>query len=128
MYHDELIAAAPPEALCIRCFQHPLLMQLATDHALFMARTNRQGHQHWEQRHAIIKKNLNIHGTEVCAESWWWEKRPEEAADSMWKSWFYHPTGHKEVCIAKHLCYGAAMAKGRRVWYACIIVGDKTSA
>jgi len=141
MYAEYLIQTAPPEAICLQGMPHELLMDLAEEHAEYMAAANQQGHQNWVTRYNKIKSESDLKATEICAESWPWEKAHKIAAESMWKAWFFaegtprnYPTltpvssnvlSHKDVCITQHDFFGAAMARGDRVWYACIIVGDK---
>ena len=122
MYSEQLIRAAPKS---FNGKPHQLLMDLAEAHAEFMAIVDKQGHQHFQSRYDEIKAKAGLRAIEICAESWAWEQTVEDAAVSMWKSWFYHLHGHRDVCITPHDFYGAAMAKGK-VWYACIIVGDKS--
>lgn len=125
MYEDWLISASR-HFTGVKVFEgdpHPLLQQLAEKHANYMATVNVQGHQQFQARYDEIKKELQLSATEICAESWPWIKEMNEIAKDMFKSW-QQSEGHWRVCINKPKFFGGAMAQGKRVWYACIIVAN----
>ena len=105
---------------------HPLLMELASDHACHQAQTGRQGHQGFSQRAATIARKLGLSAAEICAESW-----PEQRNDSMlalgwemFKCWRQSP-GHWSVASRQHKYWGGAMRLSPNgIWYATIIVAD----
>ena len=108
---------------------HPLLQQLATGQANYMAQVCQQGHQNFQERYDKIQQELKLGAAEICAESW-----PEQINDSyydlgveMFKCWKQSP-GHWEVASKKHKYCGIEMAKGSNgIWYACILVAEETN-
>jgi hypothetical protein len=126
-WNDGLVAAGRvfPGARVFEGQPDPQLQAFAREHAEYQARTQQQGHQRWETRfHAISKAMGNRPPTEICAESWPWEKdaAPETVGRSMFQAWRQSP-GHWRVASTPSLQYGAAMARGRNgIWYATIIV------
>ena len=125
MYHDWLISASLkfPSVKVFEGTRHQLLMDLAEDHADFMALRNTQGHQEFQARYDQIKKELNLSATEICAESWPWIKELNEIAQDMFESW-EHSSGHWAVCTKVPKYFGCAMAQGKKIWYACILVAN----
>lgn len=123
---DYLVAASlmDDRVRCFQCRRDELLTKLAEGHAEYMAKTGVQGHQNFQARYDQIRKELGLRATEICAESWSWETTVEDAARSMFDSW-QRSDGHWKVCAGEWDCYGAAMAKGRRVWYGCVIVAKE---
>ena len=106
---------------------HPFLMQLASEHANYMARIGVQGHQEFDSRfQKIIQAGVGRTAAEICAESWDWQVSESMYALGweMFKCWSQSP-GHWSVASKKHIYFGAAMAKGSNgVWYSCIIVAN----
>jgi hypothetical protein len=106
---------------------HPLLMALASEHAQYMARHRRQGHQRWNERsREIIAELGQVTPAEICAESWDRQAHDPlpEVATEMFRCW-KTSEGHWSVASRKHRWFGCDMAQGRNgVWYACIIVAD----
>ena len=49
------------------------LYDLVSSHARYMAEHQKQGHQYFEQRFLIVRKELGLKATEICAESWEWQ-------------------------------------------------------
>lgn len=115
-------------AACAESPIDPYLQSMATDHARYMARACRGGHQHFSRRFKMV---LDRYGqqtkcSEIAAESWKHEDgKPLSAiGTSMWKSWKYS-SGHWRVASKLHEAMGAEMARGRNgVWYAAILVID----
>jgi len=105
---------------------HPLLMQLTSEQAQFMADHQRQGHQNFQRRYDVIKEILGLRSTEICAESWERQKNDpiEEIAKDAYRSWSFSE-GHWAVCIAPHKYYGCDICQGKNgIWYSCVLVGD----
>jgi hypothetical protein len=103
---------------------HTLLMDLAQEHSEYMAAREKQDHSRFNERYDLIKSRLNLSATEICAESWVWETKPEEIALSMFKSWEYSP-GHWRVASKIHKFYGEGLARGQNgIWYATVLVAD----
>jgi len=103
---------------------HPLLQELAAEHAAYQASRRRQGHQRFGARFARVTKELGqVRCAEIVAESWPWLKDAELAAvgEDMYKSW-RQSRGHWLVAKKRHQFIGAEMAKGSNgIWYACLI-------
>ena len=105
---------------------HQRLMELAQDQADYMARKQKQGHQNFQSRYNIINKELGLSATEICAESWSWQKNETylELGIEMFRCWKQSP-GHWSVASKKHKYFGCGMAQGKNgVWYACIITAN----
>lgn len=105
-----------------------VLKRAAKDHAIYMARTGTQGHQHWDARRAKLAHRFrDLDLVEIAAESWPDQGR-KAAANEMFKSWYatriYEDQGHWGVANSPSVYYGAAMAysPATRTWYACVIV------
>ena len=107
------------------------LQQLATEHAAYQARRNRQGHQLFGTRFQQILKHFKDTGQyadvhEICAESWPWLKDSglNAVAEDMVKSW-RQSKGHWSVAKRTWSHIGLDMAKASKgIWYACIIAVD----
>lgn len=106
---------------------HPFLMQLATQHAKYMASVHQGGHQAFNQRfQQIISAGVGHSAAEICAESWQWQANSSmfDLGMEMFKCWRQSP-GHWRTASGQHRYFGADMAQGRNgIWYACIIVAD----
>lgn len=99
---------------------------LAYEHARYMASKELQGHQLFERRYNLVKEELSLKATEICAESWKWQEFATypELGQEMFKCWKQSP-GHWAVVDKVHKKYGAGMVMGDNgIWYACILVGD----
>jgi len=111
----------------VRVFEgekHSELQVFAREHAEYQAIHRRQGHQLWEKRFQVITRAMGSPPTEICAESWPWEKDadPQTVGQSMFHAW-RKSSGHWRVASRPCRYYGAAMARGANgIWYACIIV------
>lgn len=122
----ESAGKAFPGAMVCESERHELLQTLADEHATYMARTCRQGHQRFDSRFQRIRRELNMSAAEICAESW---RRQadlplEQVGHEMFKCWRQSP-GHWRTASRKHRFWGGSMAKGRNgIWYSCIIVAD----
>jgi len=108
--------------------RHPLLMQLAADHAANMARRRRQSHDGFKQRAAKIRAEVgNVLASEIVAESWDRQRSDPLPAigEEMFASW-RHSRGHWSVAKKVHKYVGLEMCQGARngIWYACILVAD----
>lgn len=102
---------------------HPLVMQLADEHADHMALTRKQGHQNFQERFDRIRKEGIGTAHEICAESWPWQEENTmlDLGLEMFKCWKQSP-GHWRTASKPHKWFGAAMSKGSNgIWYACII-------
>jgi hypothetical protein len=91
-----------------------------------MARVQTQGHQNFQQRFERVRSETGMMATEICAESWSWEKDadPKVVGQSMFKAWRQSP-GHWSVASKKHRAFGAGIACGRNgIWYATILAGN----
>ncbi len=114
-------------AAVVESEQHPFLMQLAQEHAEYMARARRQDHQGWDGRNGrfqrVLAKFGQVQTQEICNESWRGQSL-EDAAHEMWRSWQLSE-GHWSVASKRHRLAGFGMALGRSgVWYACVVVVD----
>lgn len=99
---------------------------LAYEHAKYMSLCEQQGHQFFQRRYDLIKEEMSLRATEICAESWKWQEHDDYVAlgKEMFKCWKYSP-GHWAVASKKHKAYGAGMCMGDNgIWYACILVAD----
>lgn len=116
-----------PGAMIFRSEPDPRLAAFAQAQAVYQARVKRQGHQLWEYRaHAIQAAMEGRVPTEICAESWSWERdaTPLMIGESMFRAWRNSP-GHWGVCKKQHRYYGAGIALGANgIWYATVIVVD----
>jgi hypothetical protein len=112
------------------CFStpHHLMMKLATEHAVSMAASHHQSHNGFDQRYALMQKEITdcISFAEICAESWSWQADDsmEDLGKEMFKCW-EQSEGHWKIASVKHKYFGCDMKRGsNNIWYACIIVGD----
>ncbi len=102
-----------------------LFPNLAQDHANYMARVERQGHQGWENRVKILRKQFpKDNFSEVCAESW-----PNQSddfnilMDEFFKCW-KQSKGHWNA-IKRGSFFQLGLAKGKNgVWYCCLILKE----
>jgi hypothetical protein len=104
----------------------PYLVEVAQDHADYMARVDQQGHQRFKQRAARIRRDLMLSPTEVCAETWIWQEydRPLELGKELFRCW-EQSSGHWSVVSQPHRRYGDGLAKSTTgIWYGCVIVAD----
>jgi len=104
----------------------PLLMELCTKHAEFMAKRCYQDHANFQARWNQIHDELGLSATEIVAESWERQANDplDEVAKEMYNSWRQSP-GHWRVASQQSKIYGADMKQGKNgVWYACIIVAN----
>lgn len=121
--HSRLLSSQPCPAL--DSVRHELLQRLAEQHAAYMARVNRQGHQGFQGRWDIVHAELGFSATEICAESWP-EQRDLPEADLLVeavKCWRQSP-GHWRVAGTRHKFSGVAIGRGRRVAYIVCLVAD----
>ena len=105
---------------------HRLLMQLAQEHAEYMAEAHQQGHQNFQSRWNEIDKKLDMSASEIAAETWdrQSDSPMEEVATEMFKSW-EQSRGHWNVASQTHKLFGAGLAKGTNgIYYGCIITAD----
>jgi len=96
------------------------------EHADYMARVCRQGHQNFQHRFDQVQRELGMTATEICAESWPWQAQdtPQDLAREMYKCW-RQSRGHWAVASRKHTYAGGYLSQGRNgVWYACLLVSD----
>lgn len=112
------------------CFStpHPILMELASRHAQYMASTRTQGHQNFNARfqEAVGRLGDVYTAKEICAESWPWQANAsmDVLGWEMFKCW-RQSAGHWSVAGNQFKYFGAAMARGTSgIWYACIIVAN----
>lgn len=128
-YREGLVQAGLrfPGAMVFRGEPDPRLTGFAQAHAAYQARARRQGHQLWDQRFVAIRAAMRGRlPTEICAESWEWERNatPLQIGESMCCAWRQSP-GHWRVCATRHRYYGAGVALGDNgIWYAAVIVVD----
>lgn len=116
-----------PDAKVCQSEPHPLLMELAKQHAKYMASIGVQGHQNFNTRfQKIIQAGVGVTAAEICAESWSWQKGEsmETLGEEMFRCWRKSPR-HWSVAKKQHKYFGCDMSRGLNgVWYACIIVAD----
>ncbi len=103
------------------------LTWVALDHAESMARRQHQDHQGFAGRAKAAKKATGCNEiTEICAESWKWQK--DDSPEKLWVEFvrcWKQSRSHWSVANRKHKYFGAAMAQGKNgVWYGVIIAGN----
>lgn len=115
-----------PGARICRSEYDTLLASLAQDHANYMARVDRQGHQHFQSRYQRVREELGLSAVEICAESW-----PDQRDSSMWEigqemfECWQQSSGHWAVASRVHKRFGDGLAQGASgVWYACLLAAD----
>ena len=102
------------------------LYDLVSSHARYMAEHQKQGHQYFEQRFLIVRKELGLKATEICAESWEWQTilPYDQLGTEMFSCWSMSK-GHWKVASTKHKYWAGDMCMGKNgIWYACILVAD----
>lgn len=102
---------------------HPLLIQLCNEHATYMAKYQKLGHQLFQQRYDTIRKILGLGAEEIAAMTWDRQKDDslEEVAKEMFNSWRQSP-GHWRTVSRKHKFIGGDMAQGANgIWYGIMI-------
>ena len=105
--------------------QHPVLQRAAEEHAAFQARVGVQGHQGWESRVSLLRRQLPncCEFREVANESWPGQD-VNAAAKEMYHSW-RQSAGHWSAVNGRCSYYGYAMVRGQNgIWYACGIFAD----
>jgi len=107
--------------------QHPVLNQLAQQHAEYQARVQVQGHQGFDSRFRAAQVGTGLgQVAEICAETWSWQRNatwPEQWAEYE-KCWRQSP-GHWSVARRRHRLVGVGSARGRNgVWYGVLISAD----
>lgn len=97
----------------------PDLLTMCEEHSLLQARLQRQGHHNWNTRFQALLKKYGGTPTEVCAESWEWERDDLDlAADSCVKSW-RQSSGHWKAVSSPCKSFGYDMKQGKNgIWYA----------
>ena len=107
--------------------QSPLLMQLAQEHATYMAKHKQLGHQYFNKRFNQIYEATKLSAAEIAAESWDRQASDplSEIGTEMFKCW-RSSRGHWKVANKKHKYFGAAMEQSNKngIWYACIITAN----
>ena len=97
---------------------HPAIVEEATQHSTYQAKTGVLGHQNFNARASRIGQALGIDGaSEVCAQSWPNEGLLEGAIGCVraWRS----SSGHWRAVRAQHNFYGYDMVRGHNnAWYA----------
>jgi hypothetical protein len=97
----------------------PIVMQAATDHALYQAERGVLGHQNFGARSAQVKALLNGSGSpsEICAQTQNSLSLFEAALASM-RMW-RNSSGHWSIARKHHTYYGYDMVRGKNgSWYA----------
>lgn len=106
---------------------HGTLMAMASRHARYQARHNRQGHQQWSERRRELARVLgSMDFKEICAESWTRQSTLPliQIGQEMFKCW-QQSEGHWSVVKTPHKWFGYDMHKSESgIWYACIITAD----
>ena len=96
----------------------PIVVQTATNHALYQAERGVLGHQNFgaRSRHVIDMLGSGM-PSEICAQSWSNESMFEGAIGCM-RAW-RHSTAHWSIARKSHRYYGYDMAQGKNgAWYA----------
>lgn len=112
---------------------HPVLAEMAQEHAEYMARYG-QGHQGFESRaRQIFGLWPDADPREICDQSW--EPAagdtPLSIGKQMFDGWFQvrnqeGPEGHWFVASRKWDHYGAGITRGHNgTWYCCVIVANE---
>jgi len=105
---------------------HPLLMQLCSQHAQYMADHKTLGHQNFQERWDTIRSILGVNASEIAAETWDRQKDDslDEIGTEMFTSW-KSSSGHWKIANIKHTFVGADMAQGLDgIWYGVMIAAD----
>lgn len=114
-----------PGAECANTPLDDFTQELAAEHAKYMASRRKGGHQYFDQRFDSLLREYgsDIKVSEICAQSWPWEKDDlQKAGLSQWKAWKYSP-GHWRTASRLHTGMGINMERGRNgIWYACVLV------
>ena len=108
----------PERPLSTMGTMHPVVVEGATEHSKYQAKTGVLGHQNFSSRADRIAQALGVGGlSEVCAQSWSDEGLLEGAIGCV-RAWRTSP-GHWKAVRAQHHYYGYDMVRGRNnVWYA----------
>jgi len=105
---------------------NPILQAAAEAHAQYQAARGVQGHQKWDQRVAVLFKQMpDSHEFREVANESWPDQDLGDAAKEMYNSWRQSP-GHWGAVNGKCDSYGYAMVyrPQNKTWYACGIFAD----
>ena len=108
---------------------HPALASGTESHSNYQARIRLQGHHNWDQRAAMLSRQLPAGHwpSEVCAEGWSWQNLLEAAIDCV-KCW-RQSSGHWSAVSAYQTYYGYDIKKGSNgVWYGTGLFGQYIQA
>jgi uncharacterized protein YkwD len=103
-----------------------LLDEMAAEHAAYMARVQKLGHQYWGERFDRINKELGMCGKEICAQGWREQADAtlQELRAEATKCW-RRSKGHWATASRSHSGIGTGFSRGENgIWYICLIACD----